>query len=224
MARTGGAERRAQFIATAQKLFFTQGYESTSINDLIKAVGVSKGAFYHHFESKTAVLEAVVSQMADHAVGNLQAIIADDSLPAIPKWHKAVHQANNWKIERKADVIEANRLMLMDENTLFRHKIRSEIGNLIATEMGRIIAQGVDEGVFQVDHVSDTAAILMSIIDSLNETMNALFFNPDRYDDPASLALNKKAAVQTAVERLLGAPVGSMPIVDDDTLRAWFAA
>jgi len=40
------SNRRAEFINTVQQLFFTTGDESTSINDIINAVGVSKVAFY----------------------------------------------------------------------------------------------------------------------------------------------------------------------------------
>jgi AcrR family transcriptional regulator len=215
-------ERRQELMMAAQQLFYTKGYENSSINDIIQAVGVSKGAFYHHFESKTAVLEAIVSQMLDQAVANLRAIIADETLPAIPKWRKMLLLSNSWKIERKAEVLEANRLMMMDENLLLRHKIRSETLKVIAVEMGRVIAQGVEEGVFDVEHISDTAVILMALIDSLNEAMSELLLNPDQYDDPASSALQRNAAMQIAVERLLGAPTGSMPIIDDETLIAWF--
>ncbi|MCG7586295.1 TetR/AcrR family transcriptional regulator, partial [Photobacterium sp. OFAV2-7] len=56
-------ERRSEFITAAQTLFYSKGYESTSVNDLINAVGVSKGAFYHYFDSKQAVLEALVDDM-----------------------------------------------------------------------------------------------------------------------------------------------------------------
>ena len=216
-------ERRQELIATAQQLFYTKGYENTSVNDIIKTVGVSKGAFYHYFESKTAVLEAIVSQMVDQAVVNLQTIISDDTLTAIPKWQKVVQHSNSWKLERKAEVIAANRLMHMDENILLHHKISTETRKAVAKEMSKIIAQGVDEGVFDVAYVAETAVILMTVINSLSETMNELFFNPEAYDDPTTLALQKSTAVQTAVERLLGAPPGSMPIIDNETLIGWFA-
>ncbi|MCP4360051.1 MAG: hypothetical protein GY796_18760 [Chloroflexi bacterium] len=88
--------------------------------------------------------------------------------------------------------------------------------------MSKIIAQGVEEGVFNTQFVSETAEIMMTVIASLSDTMNELVFNPEKYNDPATLALQKNAAVQTAVERLLGAPTGSMPIINDETLIAWF--
>ncbi|MCP4419281.1 MAG: TetR/AcrR family transcriptional regulator [Chloroflexi bacterium] len=216
-------KRRQELMMASQQLFFTKGYENSSINDIIQAIGVSKGAFYHHFESKTAVLEAIVVQMAEQTVANLKVIIADDSLTAIPKWQKMIQLSNDWKMERKAELIATSRLMMMDENILLRHKIQSKMSKLFATEMGKIVAQGVEEDVFIVEHISETAVILMAVIETLNETMNELLLNPDRYDEPVTIALQKNAAVQTAVERLLGAPSGSIPIIDDETLIAWFA-
>lgn len=215
-------DRPQELLAVAQQLFFTKGYENTSINDIIQAVGVSKGAFYHHFESKTAVLEAAVAQMVDEAVTNLQEIVTDNTLTAIPKWQKAVQLSNRWKIERKGEVIEANRLIMMDENILLRHKVQSQTSKFIAHEMSKIIAQGVDEGVFDVQCISETAAILMTVIASLNDTMNELVFNSDLYGDPEIVAMQMRDAVQTAVERLLSAPTGSMPIIDNETLIDWF--
>lgn len=215
-------ERRQELITAAQQLFYTKGYENSSINDIIKAVGVSKGAFYHHFNSKTAVLEAIVTQMVNEIQSNLQEIIVDDSLTAIQKWQMMVQFSNDWKIERKAEMIETSRLLMMEENLLLRHKIQTQRFEVFVKEMSKIIVQGVDEGVFAVEHIPEAAEIMINVILSLSDTINELLFNPNQYDDPTAAALQKKAAVQTAVERLLGAPTGSMPVIDDDSLIAWF--
>ncbi len=60
MARIARApdERRSEPITCAQKLFYTKGYESTSVSDIVTEVGAAKGTFYHYFESKQAILEA----------------------------------------------------------------------------------------------------------------------------------------------------------------------
>jgi AcrR family transcriptional regulator len=57
------AVRRAELIDCAQRLFLTRGYERTTINDVIAAAGLSKGAFYHHFRSKEDMLEAIAEQL-----------------------------------------------------------------------------------------------------------------------------------------------------------------
>ena len=58
------AVRRAELIDCAQRLFLTRGYERTTINDVIAATGLSKGAFYHHFRAKEDLLEAIAARFA----------------------------------------------------------------------------------------------------------------------------------------------------------------
>jgi TetR/AcrR family transcriptional regulator, transcriptional repressor for nem operon len=50
-----------QIIQKAFGLFMTTGYKEMSMNLLLKETGLSKGAFYHHFESKEALFEQVVN-------------------------------------------------------------------------------------------------------------------------------------------------------------------
>ena len=50
--------RRDAFLDVAQRLVETKGYEAMSIQDVLDALEVSKGAFYHYFDSKQALLEA----------------------------------------------------------------------------------------------------------------------------------------------------------------------
>ena len=53
-------ETRAQIIKSAIKLFFMHGYTAASVDGICKDAGVSKGAFYHHFESKQALFLALL--------------------------------------------------------------------------------------------------------------------------------------------------------------------
>jgi len=216
-------ERRSELIAAAQELFYTKGYERTSVSDIVKAVGVAQGTFYYYFDSKAAILQAIVDEAIAQMVASLHEIIADETLTAIPKWQKALQVANNWKIEHKDEMLQVSRLLRREENLLLRHRLRTERAKVLVDEMAKIIAQGVKEGVFDTQFMPETAEIMVSIIASFSDTMNELVFNPEKYDDPKALALRKKATVQTAIERLLGAPTGSMPIIDDETLIAWFA-
>ena len=215
-------ERRQELMTEAQHLFYTKGYEVTTVNDIIEAAGVSKGAFYHHFDSKTAVLEAIVEHMMDQAVSDLQEIIADETLTAIPKWQKVVQLSNSWNLEKNAEIIEVGRILREDENILLHHKLRTEWLKVSTREIAKIINQGVNEGVFNVDYIQETASILLTVTNSFNDEVGEMLSAPDKFNDPVTRALKKSTAAQTAFERLLGAPSGSMPIVDEETIIAWF--
>ena len=47
--------RRSELIACAQRLFYSMGYENTSVSDIVNEVGVAKGTFYYYFKSKQAI-------------------------------------------------------------------------------------------------------------------------------------------------------------------------
>lgn len=47
---------KAKIVSAAWKLFYDQGYEETTIDDIIEASGTSRGSFYHYFEGKDALL------------------------------------------------------------------------------------------------------------------------------------------------------------------------
>src|ERR1700685_1548895 len=58
-----GQATRDQLIAVATGLFAAHGYEDTSIEEVLAAAGVSRGALYHHFAGKDALFEAVVESV-----------------------------------------------------------------------------------------------------------------------------------------------------------------
>ncbi len=65
-------QTRRQIIDAAAQLFASKGFYGTSMSDLASATALTKGAFYHHFESKDALFFAVVQSVQEkweNAVG-----------------------------------------------------------------------------------------------------------------------------------------------------------
>ena len=56
MPRKTRRNTKGKIIAAAWKLFYEQGYENTTVEDILDASGTSKGTFYHYFEGKDALL------------------------------------------------------------------------------------------------------------------------------------------------------------------------
>jgi AcrR family transcriptional regulator len=53
-------ETRAKILDSAGKLFSTRGFSAASVDDICEKAGISKGAFYHHFQSKQALFLALL--------------------------------------------------------------------------------------------------------------------------------------------------------------------
>ncbi|MEA4927688.1 MAG: helix-turn-helix domain-containing protein [Candidatus Limiplasma sp.] len=65
---------RAEIVTSAWKLFYEQGYAQTTVEDIIRASGTSKGTFYHYFSGKDALL-GTLSQLFDDQYTRLAATL-----------------------------------------------------------------------------------------------------------------------------------------------------
>lgn len=73
--------RRAQLLEAARRVFAERGYQRASVSDVIKEAGVARGTFYNYFESKRAVLHAVLVDLTEHIHGVVQPIDVQASIP-----------------------------------------------------------------------------------------------------------------------------------------------
>ncbi len=223
-------ERRSELITTAQQLFYTQGYERTSVSDIVKTVGVAKGTFYYYFDSKIEILEALVDELTQQSLAVMHEIVVDPSLSAVEKWQRAFQTTAAWKTEHRAELITVLKMMNRPENLLLRYKLETQSVATVTPEIAKIIEQGVAEGVFEVGILAeddpmwlhDTAEIALAIMRSASNFLAEIVLNSDDYQNVFTLARRKVAAVQMAVERVLGAPKGSLSLIEEEVLATWF--
>ena len=54
--KSSSRNTKGKIVSAAWKLFYEQGYDNTTVEDIIFESGTSKGSFYHYFEGKDALL------------------------------------------------------------------------------------------------------------------------------------------------------------------------
>ena len=74
--KTGNTKSR--IVSAAWKLFYDNGYDNTTIEDIVYESGTSKGSFYHYFESKDAILGSL-AYLFDEKYEALEKQIREDS-------------------------------------------------------------------------------------------------------------------------------------------------
>jgi len=67
---------RAALLATARRLFASRGYPDVSVDEIVQAARVTKGALYHHFKDKLEVFRAVVVEIEEEIRDRLAAAAA----------------------------------------------------------------------------------------------------------------------------------------------------
>jgi AcrR family transcriptional regulator len=73
---------RDHIVEAADRLFYRQGYDSTSFSDIADAVRISRGNFYYHFKSKDEILDAVIKARLAHTRSMLKQWEIDGNGPA----------------------------------------------------------------------------------------------------------------------------------------------
>ena len=74
MPRKDGRNTRSRIISAAWELFYEQGYDDTTVEEIIRKSCTSKGTFYHYFEGKDALLSSL-SFLFDEKYEELMAVI-----------------------------------------------------------------------------------------------------------------------------------------------------
>ena len=69
-------------LHAAVELFARQGYDGTSVAEVIAQAGVAKGGFYHHFASKEALLYEVYGDLITRQLAGMDAVLAQRLPPA----------------------------------------------------------------------------------------------------------------------------------------------
>lgn len=226
MARTlnpdAHAVRRDVFVDAAQRLIQVKGYEGLSIHEILEAVDASKGAFYHYFDSKAALLEAVVERMSHDALATLTPLVDDPNLSAVQKFEGVFTGIARWKGERTELLMAVTRVWLSDDNAIVREKFRRGTVRNLVPLLARIVAQGQHEGTFMAGSPEHVARVLVSLMLGANEAAVELYFARQAGAVSFEVVEDTLAAYWAAFERLLGTPAGSLTGVDPSILRQWY--
>lgn len=211
-------------MGTAERLFYQQGYTQTSVRDIIDAVDIAKGTFYHYFDSKDDLLDEVIERMLVQAVRLLQPIVTDESLDALAKLSHFFEQIGNWKVAKKDFVFDMMRLLYRDENVLLRTRmVRRSTDEITVPLLKTVIQQGVNEGVFSVAHSQESAEVVARMALAFSDSFAHVLLEADENTDLLPMMERKTDAYERGIERVLGAPSDSLSIVPRDQLREWLS-
>lgn len=216
------ALRRNQILDTALRLVYTKGFEQMTIQDILDNQQISKGAFYHYFDSKSAVLEALVERIVDDVEPLLLSIVQDSRLSALEKFQRFFDTTARWKTDRKDLMLGLMRMWYADENAILRQKVFASTLKRVSPLLAVIAQQGVREGVFTTSYPDTVCQMFFYFLQGLGEAFVELLLADADKQAAMQQATGLIAAYNEALERVLGAPRGSINLIDEETLEAWF--
>ncbi len=190
-----GEKRKKELLKIAYDMFLTQGYENTSIDEIIEKAQIAKGTYYYHFQSKEQMLEEVIDMMIDSEREMAEQIIRTD----IPVPQKIVGILTSMKPSEEEQPVK--NALFQPENVLMHYKVRQKLINVITPLLSEVIKEGVDEGIFECENIPERVKMLLIISDS---TFNEGAFS----EKDISVFIDM-------TEKLLGAESGTMSFIYD---------
>jgi len=198
MARTikKPTERRSDIINAARCLFQTKKYDKTTMQDVIDALGIAKGTIYHYFKSKEALFEAVIENIVDTNIEQMQALINETKGTALEKIQTLI----------AAGDISAENEGILDNlhqpgNNVMHARLLAATLVKQAPLYAKLIQQGCKEGVFQTNNPLECAEFVLAAIQFLTD----MGIYPWTKED-----LNRRIrAFPQLIEQQLKAPSGS---------------
>jgi AcrR family transcriptional regulator len=190
--RARGAATRERLLAAARLQFGEQGYEATSIESVLEAAGVARGALYHHFQGKAELFDAVLAEVLIEIAGRTNAAAAGVRDP-LEGLRAGSHAWLDMALDRSIQ-----RIALLDPTTAVgwarwrEQDQQHSLGGLRAT-LGRM----AEEGRVPAEQVELLAHVLLA---ALNEAALFVAFA----DDQRTAAEAGRAVLDTLLDRLFG--------------------
>jgi AcrR family transcriptional regulator len=214
--------KRSEILDFALSLIYSKGYEKMTIQDILDGLHISRGALYHYFDSKQALLEALVDRMGSAAVKTFLPVLQDPELSAIQKFRRYFEASAGWKNAGKTLIISTLHVWYSDENAIFRQKMSSQSIKGTARILEPMVRQGIEEKVFTTVYPEQVAEIIAGVALTLADSITELVISP--LPDPS--AFQKTEIILNAyfdtIERILGAPAGSLKAFDAQVFKEWF--
>jgi AcrR family transcriptional regulator len=219
------AAKRNAIVAAAQRLVLTKGYEQMSVQDILDDLQVSGGAFHHYFDSRGALLDALIERIQHESAKPLLPIIHDPHLTAIQKLQGFLSALDRLRMDRKQDVLEAARVWYTDGNAIVRQRVDEAVFRQRAPLLAEIVRQGVEEGVFTMPSADQAGEVIMALLQGMANAHARLLFSAEELDPRRRVEaiVATHVAYMEAIERVLGAPPNSLYRADAEAVSAWVA-
>ncbi|HXF81333.1 MAG TPA: TetR/AcrR family transcriptional regulator [bacterium] len=161
----GPSATRDRILSAAMEVFARKGYHAAGVEDIVRASGTSKGAFYHYFPSKRGIFLTLMDDLAALVEQGVEAVIAQER-GAVAKVEAALRVVIETAAEQRALV----KILLLEAVGLgpaFEQK-RLEIHSRFA----RVIQHHLDRAVQEGDiPPQDTALVAQAWMGALTEVI-----------------------------------------------------
>lgn len=197
-------ERTNELIDAAEELFLTNGYDKTSVSDIVKKIGVAQGTFYYYFQTKEEILDAIAVRYFTMIRGECEKI--DRGQPA-PQQLRLMFYAL-FRVSMRPGKQGNGRLfryLFPEKHFHLLERIEQKGYEMLRPFFLQLIEQGAAEGSMQVVRIEATVDLITCIVERL--------FQLHGQGDQAKF-LEYAQAVEYMIERSLAMKEGVLQLTE----------
>jgi AcrR family transcriptional regulator len=208
---------KERIIEIGYDLFAENGYDKTSVAQIIKEAGTSKGGFYHHFKSKEDILEIITFRYIDIVKSYYLEILESTELSINDKFIESYYKLGEYKRKSMSEWQKIEKLYDFKGNHILLKRMGDSFQEITQEFYEELIQKGINEGVFETKYPKQLASIwsrevmqfhrtvrhlLLSNKSNEEEFYQLLEFNEEFINNQLSLDENKIPIVSMGKEYL----------------------
>ena len=149
--------RKNEILDTAEQLFASKGFDNTSTNDIINAIGIARGTLYHHFKSKEDILDSVIDRISENLMRNAKKIAEDKDVPLLDRLTGSIRALNVESGIGEEVMIQVHK----PQNALLHQKMQEKMISGIVPILAGLIEEGCRDGSFNTRYPTEAAEMVM---------------------------------------------------------------
>lgn len=209
-----GDLKRSSILEMAEKLFFEKGYEQTSIQDILDALSLSKGGFYHHFSSKEAILAEICENRVISRLSHLKWELFGTRVSPIDKLNLLLRKVNLFDRDEAEFAALMVKVCYVDGDVRIREHMRSTVFSQLKVYVDDVIREGIESGDFFSRNPGQIGSIILGMVSEVNDTALRILANKLENPECVLEIIDCLNACRDAVETLLSAPFASVLLFD----------
>lgn len=204
-----GDKRKAQILEKARDLYMQKGISDLSLKEVLDALDISKGCFYHYFVSKTDVFAQAMAQMAEgYAVNGRDE--AEKCATAIEKLNTVFDKSGVFS--SCAPFVQLLTRSIRYDDMWLKAYMEDAMLRAFSDDISRILALGVQDQEFYTAYPLELADMIVRLLFDMLETLSRYLLSCDM-EPNLGFIMSKIVFVRSIVEKQLEAPFGSITLI-----------
>jgi len=140
------------------ELIEENGFDDVAVSDIVKRVGVAQGTFYYHFESKEAMLDALIDRFSDTLAEAMDRIWERRDLNAVDKFVE--FSKVGMELRRNNNLIS---FVHEERNAALHNRVATKYAPRYTSYLVRLVEEGIEQGIFHTRYPLEAAIAVFQI-------------------------------------------------------------